>query len=327
MLAWKITALGAPPILSQEPKPVPARGEALVRVSAAGLNFADLLVLVGSYQVKPSLPFIPGMEFAGTVEALGPDTDGPTPGTPVLGIPGTGALAEWLCVPAARLVPLPDAMAFDEAAGFPVAHATSHLALAWKAALKPGETLFVTGAAGGVGLTAVEIGKRLGARVIASARGADRLAVARAAGADVLIDSEDPDLQGAGLKDRLKAEGGVDVVYDVVGGPAFDAALRACKPDGRLLAIGFAAGQAPQVPANQLLVRNLSVIGFWLGAYQKVAPARVRDSLATLLDWRAKGLLHPHPTHVLPFENLPEGLELLRSRRSTGKVVIRVQAP
>jgi NADPH2:quinone reductase len=284
-------------------------------------------MLAGNYQVKPPLPFVPGMEFAGTVEALGPDTDGPATGTRVLGIPGSGALAEWLCLPAHHLSPLPDAMSFEEAAGFPIAYATSHLALAWKATLQPGETLFVTGAAGGVGLTAVEIGKRLGARVIASARGADRLAVAKAAGADVLIDSDDPAVQGAGLKDRLRAEGGVDVVYDVVGGPAFDAALRACNPDGRLLAIGFAAGAVPQIPANQLLVRNLSVIGFWLGAYQNLAPLRVRDSLATLLDWRAQGLLQPHPGQVLPFEDFPEGLELLRARRATGKVVIRVQAP
>jgi NADPH2:quinone reductase len=327
MRAWKISALGAPPVLSEEARPVPAKGEVLVRVAAVGLNFADLLMLAGTYQVKPPLPFVPGMEFAGTVEFSGPDTDGPAPGTRVLGIPGSGALAEWLCLSAHHLTPLPDAMSFDEAAGFPIAYATSHLALAWKAALQPGETLFVTGAAGGVGLTAVEIGKRLGARVIASARGADRLAVAKAAGADVLIDSDDPKVQGAALKDRLRAEGGVDVVYDVVGGPAFDAALRACNPDGRLLAIGFAAGAVPQIPANQLLVRNLSVIGFWLGAYQSLAPLRVRDSLATLLGWRAQGLLHPHPGQVLPFEDFPQGLELLRARRATGKVVIRVQAP
>jgi NADPH2:quinone reductase len=218
-------------------------------------------------------------------------------------------------------------MSFEEAAGFPIAYGTSHLALDWKAALQPGETLFVTGAAGGVGLTAVEIGKLMGARVIASARGKDRLKVAKTAGADVLLDSDDPSLQGAGLKDRLRAEGGVDVVYDVVGGPAFDAALRACNPDGRLLAIGFAAGEVPQVPANQLLVRNLSVIGFWYGGYQDHAPDRIRQSMATLLDWRARGLLHPHAGQVLPFEDFIEGLDLLRSRRATGKVVIRVQDP
>jgi NADPH2:quinone reductase len=325
--AWTIEALNGSPVLRDLQRPAPAKGEAIVRVAAAGLNFADLLMIAGSYQVKPPMPYVPGMEFAGTVEALGPGTEGPAPGTRVLGIPGFGALAERLCLPAGQLVPLPDEMTFEEAAGFPVAYATSHLALAWKAALQPGETLFVTGAAGGVGLTAVEIGKRMGARVIASARGQDRLAVARDAGADVLLDSDDPGLQGAGLKDRLRAEGGVDVLYDVVGGPAFDAALRACNPDGRLLAIGFASGGVPQVPANQLLVRNLSVIGFWLGAYQTRQPARLHDSLTTLLDWRASGLLRPHAGQVLPFESLPDGLELLRARRATGKVVIRVQDP
>lgn len=327
MRAWTIAALGGAPAVSVLPRPIPAKGEVLVRVAAAGLNFADLLMIDGQYQVRPPFPYIPGMEFAGTIEDLGPETVAPLVGTRVLGVAGTGSLAEWVCLPVTRLSTLPDAMTFDEAAGFPIAYGTSHLALAWKAALKPGETLFVTGAAGGVGLTAVEIGKRLGARVIASARGADRLKVAQAAGADVLIDSDDPALQGPGLKDRLRDAGGVDVLYDVVGGPAFDAALRACNPDGRILAIGFASGQVPQVPANQLLVRNLTVSGFWYGGYQTHAPARVADSMATLLRWWGDGLLHPHVGQVLPFAALPEGLDLLRTRRATGKVVIRVQAP
>lgn len=320
MRAWQIDSLGTAPGLVTIQPPVPAQGEALVRVAAVGLNFADLLMAEGRYQVRPPLPFVPGMEFSGVVEALGPGATGPEPGTRVLGVCGAGALAEQICLPSDHLTPIPDVLDLDEAAGFPIAYGTSHLALARKARLQPGETLFVTGAAGGVGLTAVEIGKRLGAKVIASARGPDRLAVARAAGADVLIDSEAPD-----LKDRLRAEGGVDVVYDAVGGPAFDAALRACKPDGRLLAIGFASGEVPQIPANLLLVRNLTVIGFWYGGYQKHAPQVVADSLADLLRWRAEGSLRPHVGQVLPFEALPEGLDLLRTRRATGKVVIRVQ--
>ena len=319
MRIWEIEALGADPRLSRREAPVPAKGEVLVRVVAVGLNFADLLMLKGTYQVRPPLPFVPGMEFSGVVEALGPDASGPSPGTRVLGVCGSGALAERICLPADRVSPLPDAMGFDEAAGFPIAYGTSHLALKLKGRLQPGETLFVTGAAGGVGLTAVEIGKRMGARVIASARGADRLEVAKAAGADVLIDSEAPD-----LKDRLRALGGVDVVYDAVGGAGFDAALRACKPDGRLLAIGFASGQVPQVQANLLLVKNLTVSGFWYGGYQDHAPQAVADSMAALLRWRAAGELHPHVGQVLPFESFPEGLDLLRTRRATGKVVIRV---
>ncbi len=319
MRAWIVEELGLTPKLQEVPDLAPAPGQARVRVVSVGLNFADLLMISGSYQVRPALPFVPGMEFSGIVEALGPDTEGPAPGTRVLGICGTGALAERLCVPVDGLSNLPDPMGFDEAAGFPIAYGTSHLALTVKARLQAGETLFVTGAAGGVGLTAVEIGKRLGARVIASARGADRLAVAKAAGADHLIDSEAP-----GLKDALRALGGVDVVYDAVGGPAFDDALRACKPDGRLLTIGFASGQVPQVPANLLLVKNLTVIGFWYGGYQAHAPQAVAASMAELLRWRAEGSLHPHVGQVLPFDALPEGLELLRTRRATGKVVIRV---
>jgi NADPH2:quinone reductase len=322
MQAWLIPAPGAEPQMATLPDPLPAQGEVLVRVAAAGLNFADLLSIEGRYQVRQAGPFIPGMEFAGWVEATGPQTPGFRPGSRVLGTCQAGALAERLVIPAAGLAMVPQDMPMDEAAAFPIAYGTSHLALTWKAALQPGETLFVTGAAGGVGLTAVEIGKHLGARVIASARGAARLAVAQAAGADVLVDSDAPD-----LKDRLRAEGGLDVVFDAVGGPAFDAALRACRPDGRLLAIGFASGEVPQVPANLLLVKNLAVIGFWYGGYQTHAPDRVAASLAQLLDWRAAGTLRPHVGTVLPFDALPEGLELLRSRKATGKVVIRVQDP
>jgi NADPH:quinone reductase len=320
MRAWQITRLDETPALVHLPDPVPQAGEVGIRILAAGLNFADLLALQGRYQVKPPLPFVPGMEFAGVVETLGSGTAGPAPGTRVLGTCTAGALAERIAVPAEQVSILPDSMEMTEAAGFPIAYGTSHLALAHKANLQPGETLFVTGAAGGVGLTAVEVGKLLGARVIASARGPDRLAVAAAAGADVLIDSDAPD-----LKDRLRAEGGVDVVYDAVGGPAFDAALRACKPDGRLLAIGFASGEVPQIAANLLLVKNLTVSGFWYGGYQDHRPDIVTASMGQLLRWWGEGHLHPHIGDVLDFEDLPQGLELLRTRRATGKVVIRGQ--
>jgi NADPH2:quinone reductase len=160
----------------------------------------------------------------------------------------------------------------------------------------------------------------MGARVIACARGAEKLAIARAAGADEVIDSDTPDLKAA-----LKAMGGADVVYDPVGGPAFDAALRATRPDGRILAIGFASGTVPQVPANILLVKNITVIGFWWGGYLAFAPHLLRDSLATLLGWYAEGGLRPHISHHLPFDQLPQGLDLLRSRAATGKVIIDIQ--
>ncbi|MES2914447.1 MAG: NADPH:quinone oxidoreductase family protein [Pseudomonadota bacterium] len=319
MQAWQVTNPGATPILAEIERPFPVKGEIVVRVEAVGLNFADMLAIQGKYQVRHTFPYVPGMELSGVVEACGPDTTGPAPGTRILATCPAGALARRIALPARRVSVVPDDMGFDEAAGFPVAYGTSHLALTHKARLQPGETLFVTGAAGGVGMTAVEIGKRLGARVIASARGADRLEVARRAGADVLIDSEASD-----LKEALRAAGGVDVVYDVVGGPAFDETLRACKPDGRLLAIGFASGVVSQIPANLLLVKNLTVSGFWYGGYDAHAPDLVAASMAELLRWRADGLIRPHIGHVLPFEAFPEGLALLRDRKATGKVVIRV---
>lgn len=319
MRVWHVTEYGSQPKLGQVAEPIPVKGEVVVRVEAVGLNFADMLSIQGKYQIKQLPPFIPGMELSGVIEALGPGVGGPAPGTRVLATCPAGALAERICLPAGRLSVIPDAMSFAEAAGFPIAYGTSHLALTHCGRLQPGETLFVTGAAGGVGLTAVEIGKRLGARVIASARGAARLEVAQAAGADVLIDSEAPD-----LKEALRALGGIDVVYDAVGGPAFDQALRACKPEGRLLAIGFASGEVPQIPANLLLVKNLTVAGFWYGGYESHAPQLVADSMAQLLRWRAEGLIHPHVSHILPFDSFPEGLALLRDRKATGKVVIRV---
>lgn len=319
MRGWLIDSLGQPARLLDLPDPRPGAGEALIDIHACGLNFADLLMADGKYQEKPALPFIPGLELAGVVRALGPDTVGPPPGTRVAVYSGCGGLAQQGCFPVASLLPLPDSLSFAQAAGFQIAYGTSHLALSHKARLQPGETLLVLGAAGGVGLTAVEIGHQMGARVIACARGQEKLALARAAGADEVIDSDIPDLKSA-----LRALGGVDVVYDPVGGPAFDAALRATKPDGRLLAIGFASGTVPQVPANLLLVKNLTVIGFWWGGYLSFAPHLLRDSLATLLDWQAQGRLRPHVSNLLPFEDLPKGLDLLRNRAATGKVVIEV---
>lgn len=320
MRAWQVATLGAEFSLREVPSMRPAQGEVCLQVKCCGLNFADLLMRDGKYQEKPALPYTPGMEVAGVVEALGPGVTGLAPGMRVLAFVNSGGLAERVVVPADRLLVLPDNMPFADAAAFPIAYGTSHLALDHKARLQSGETLLVLGAAGGVGLTAVEIGKRMGARVVASARGAAKLEIAKAAGADLVIDSETPDLKAA-----FKALGGVDVVYDAVGGPAFDAALSACRPEGRLLAIGFASGQVPQVPANLLLVKNLSVMGLYWGGYQKFAPQVLRSSLKTLLQWYGEGGLRPHISHILPFAELPQALALLRDRKSTGKVVVQVQ--
>lgn len=291
-----------------------------MRIGACALNFADLLMIDGRYQDTPPTPFTMGMEVAGHVDALGPGVSGPAIGSLVAAMPGSGGLAEYICLPAEECLPVPAGVPAVTAAASQIAYATSHLALDRRARLQPGETLLVLGAAGGVGLTAVEIGARMGARVIASARGAERLSIAKAAGAHVLIDSEEP-----GLKDRLKELGGVDVVYDPVGGPAFLEALRAAKPEGRLLTIGYAGGEIPQIPANLLLVKNISVIGLYVGGYRRFNPAASRHSLTTIFNWIAEGSLKPHVSHVLPLEQVEQGLDLLRRRAATGKVVISLQ--
>lgn len=318
MKCWRIEALNSGPILQELPRHPPAKGEALIRVAAAGLNFADLLQRAGRYQEKPPLPFTPGLELAGVVEALGIDTAGPAIGTRVAAHVSHGAFCEYATIPADRLIPLPAEMPMTTAAGFLIAYGTSHLALK-KASLTAGETIFITGAAGGVGLTAIEIAKARGARVIASVRGADKALIARKAGADVVIDSEAPDLKAA-----LRDLGGIDVTYDTVGGPAFDAAMRATHPGGRMLAIGFAGGQAPQVALNQLLVRNITVIGLWWGGYLSFAPTELTESLLEALSWWQKGLLKPHISAIMPFDQLPQALDLLESRRATGKIILNM---
>jgi NADPH:quinone reductase len=320
MRAVLLTETDTPPQLVEIPAPQAADGEVVITVAACGLNFADLLMTRSQYQERPDLPFVMGMEVAGTIASVGSGVEGLRPGMRVAAFPGKGGLAEQVCCPADCCVPIPDAMPFTEAAGFIVAYGTSHLALEHRARLQAGETLLVLGAAGGVGLTAVEIGKALGARVIAVARGADKLEIARKAGADLCLDSEGLDLRAA-----LKDAGGVDVVYDAIGEPLATPALRALRPEGRFLAIGFAGGTVPQFPANILLVKNLTVIGLYWGAYLKFAPHALTTSLSKLMGWYATGHLHPHISHTLPLDQFAEGFELLRSRKSTGKVVIGIR--
>jgi NADPH2:quinone reductase len=226
-------------------------------------------------------------------------------------------MAEQGVFPAALCRPVPDSMDDQTAAGFMVAYGTSHLALSRRANLQKGETLLVLGAAGGVGLTAVEIGKAMGATVIAVARGAEKLAIAKAAGADHLIDSMTDDVKAA-----VKALGGADVVYDPVGGGAFKAALGACNREARVIVIGFASGDVPQIPANIILVKNITVIGFYWGGYLMFNPQALTDSLAELMQWHAMGKLKPHISHNIPLDQAGDALELMRSRKSTGKVVV-----
>ncbi|MCB1388748.1 MAG: NADPH:quinone oxidoreductase family protein [Rhodobacteraceae bacterium] len=321
MRAFVLASTETPPALTDLPIPEPGPGEVRLRIRACGLNFADLLMAKGTYQDIPPMPFVMGMELAGTVDKLGEGVTGLAPDQKVAAFAGKGGLAEYGCFAVERCLPLPKDMPFEHAAGFMVAYGTSHVALSHRARLRAGETLLVLGAAGGVGLTAVEIGARLGAKVVAVARGAEKLAVARAAGASVLIDSEGDDLKAA-----FKARGGVDVVYDAVGEPAASAALRALRPEGRYVVIGFAGGGVPQFPANILLVKNIDVIGLYWGGYSAFAPKVLTRSLAELMGMYAKGELHPHVSHALPLDRVDEAMELMRSRASTGKVVITMGA-
>ncbi|KAA9009368.1 NADPH:quinone oxidoreductase family protein [Histidinibacterium aquaticum] len=318
MKALRVLSHDGAPVLAEVEPGEPEHGEVRLRIEACGLNHADLLLARGTYQATPEVPFTLGLELCGRVEALGAGVEVPGLGTRVAVYAGQGGLAEAGIFPADRCVAVPDDMPSEVAAGFQIAYGTSHLALTRRGRLAAGETLLVLGAAGGVGLTAVEIGAALGARVLAVARGPDKAEVARAAGAAEVFDSEDPE-----IKSRLKAEG-VDVVYDAVGGELFRAALSACRPEARILLIGFASGTVPEIRANHLLVKNVSVAGVYWGGYLDFAPDVLRESLETCFAWYAEGRLRPHVSHVLPLDRAGEALDLLRSRSATGKVVVRM---
>jgi NADPH2:quinone reductase len=305
--------------LEEVPDPVAGPGQALVRIRACGINFADSIMAAGKYQNQPALPFIPGSEIAGDVVALGEGVDGFTVGDRVMGLT-SGGYAELAAVNADRLTRLPDGLTYEQAASFAVTYGTSHVALAHRARLKPGETLLVHGAAGGVGLTAVELGKIMGARIIATAGGPDKLEIARAAGADEAIDYLAED-----IRERVKAltgGKGADVIYDPVGGDVFDASLRCVAFEGRILVIGFAGGRVPQIPANHVMVKNVDIIGVNRPAYDVLAPEVSRRSQEQLLEWLAQGRISPLVSKTFPLERAVEGLESVVTRKSTGKVVI-----
>lgn len=325
MKAMLVTGLGLGPrgmTYESIPEPLAGQGEIVVGVRAAGVNFADSLMLAGRYQTKQPLPFSPGLEVAGVVTAVGAGVSSHAVGDRVLAIPAYGGYAGKVAVPAERAVKIPDAMDYVTAAGFPVAYGTSHLGLWHRARLKAGEKLLVLGAAGGVGLTAVELGVLMGAEVIAVAKGKAKLDVAAAQGAHHLIDAENPD-----LKDAIMAAtggAGVDVIYDPVGGALFEAGLKAAAFEARALIIGFASGEVPQIAANRLLVKNVDVVGFWWGAYADKAPETMAQSFRTLIGWWEEGRLRPHVSDTRPLALAAEALELVLERRSTGKVVITV---
>lgn len=306
------------PVVTMAPAPVPGGGLVLVRMRAAALNFADILKSRGQYQEAQPFPFIPGLEGAGEVIEA-PADSGLVPGDRVA-VWAAGTMAQVMAVPASACLKIPDTMSFEDAAGFQIAYGTSHLALVHRAALQPGETLAVLGAAGGVGLTAVQIGHALGARVIGVARGSQRLDIVRKAGADEVIDSDaTPD-----LKERLRALGPIDVIYDPVGAEPGLAAFGALRRGGRFLVIGFAGGKPPRLPLNHALVKNIAIHGFYWGGYRDLDQQALRDSLAQCFDLFAQGKLHPHAGEILDLDRIAEGYRLLQDRKTTGKVIIRL---
>lgn len=301
--------------------PEPAAGEVRIRVEAAGVNFPDALIIQKKYQLQPPLPFVPGTEVAGTVDAVGDGVARLKPGDRVVAFAGLGGFAEYVCAPQLQVASLPDGVDPAVAAGFTLTYATSQHALVERGGLRRGETLLVLGAGGGVGLAAVELGRRAGARVIAAASSPAKLAAAQGCGAEELVDYSKVD-----LREAVKAitDGrGVDVVYDPVGGGHTTAALRSLAWRGRLLVVGFAAGEIPQIPANLLLLKEVSAIGVYWGEFAKRDPEANRRLLAQLIGWLADGSLRPLVSKQYPLVETPRALQDLLARRAIGKLVIR----
>ncbi len=305
----------------EQPVPQPGAGEVRVAIRAASLNFPDLLVVQGKYQFKPPTPFVPGSEYAGTVEALGEGVRGVRVGDRVAAFAGIGGFATHACTSERLLLPLPDAMPWDEASAFICTYATTHHALIDRAALKPGETVLVLGAAGGVGTAAIQIGKAAGARVIAAASTAEKRAACQALGADETVSTEDVAALREELK-RLTGGQGVDVVYDPVGGSLAEPCFRSIAWRGRYLVIGFAQGGIPALPLNLALLKGASIVGVFWGDFARREPAAARAALGELLSWHAQGRVRPVIDSRLPMDALPAAFARMASRQVIGKLVL-----
>ncbi|MEE3916027.1 NADPH:quinone oxidoreductase family protein [Pseudomonas viridiflava] len=309
-------------VLEDIPAPDIKKNEILLDVHAAGVNFPDTLIIEGKYQFKPPFPFSPGGEAAGVISAVGENVTHLKPGDRVMALTGWGSFAEQVAVPNYNVLPIPESMDFTIAAAFSMTYGTSMHALKQRANLQPGETLLVLGASGGVGLAAVEIGKALGARVIAAASSAEKLEVARNAGADELINYTD-----TSLKDEIKRitnGNGADVIYDPVGGDLFDQAIRAIAWNGRLLVVGFASGRIPELPVNLVLLKGASVVGVFWGSFAQRQPQDNAANFKQLFAWFEEGKLKPLVSQVYPLERAGEAIDALGGRRAVGKVVVSI---
>jgi len=323
MCAWRVDTYGAPEQVLRFAKIDPPRatpGTVVLRVHAAGVNFADLLAIAGEYQVKSPLPFTPGSEAAGTVLAAGPDVD-LAPGTRVAAFHLNGAFAEQMQAASPAVFPLPDAMPWAEAAALTTTYQTAYFALALRARTQPGEVVLVHAGASGVGSAAIQVAKAMGAVVIATASTQEKLTHCRNLGADYTINYREQDFVDEVR--RLTDHGGADVVYDPVGGDVFDRSTRCIAWEGRLVVIGFASGRIPEIRANRILLKNISIVGLQWPYYLLHAPQKLAAAHQHLVDWYKAGKISPLVDTVRPLSELPQALTALRSRRAAGKVVLR----
>ena len=302
------------------PDPKPGPGQVVIEVRAASLNFPDALMVRGLYQVKPPLPFSPGAELSGVVTAVGEGVDRPRVGDSVIALSGHGGCAGLCVADAVRTMPLPKGIDFDTAAAFALTYGTALHALKEVAAIQPGETLAVLGAAGGTGIAAIECGKAMGAKVIACASSAEKLALARGHGADEAIDYATEDLRAR--LDAIAGKKGVDVVFDAVGGPHTEPAMRALGWRGRLLVIGFAAGEIPKLPLNLALLKERQVLGVYWGDWTRREPAAHAKNMEQLVAWMREGRVRPAITERIGLEGVADALERMSGRRVLGKVVV-----
>jgi NADPH:quinone reductase len=323
MKAILCTHFGAPDELelADIPRPQPGPAEAVVRVEAAALNFFDTLIIAGKYQHKPPFPFSPAAEFAGIVDSVGTDVTDIAPGDRVMGYMGWGAAREYVAIAARQLVKLPEQLDVERAAGLTVIYSTTLYALRERAQLKAGETLAALGASGGTGLAAIELGKMLGARVVACASSDEKLAFARAHGADDTVNYVAENLRDA-LR-RLGGEHGIDVIYDPVGGPYAEPAVRSLAFGGRYLVVGFAAGEIPRLPLNLVLLRSCDIRGVFWGTWTKREPDAQRTIMADIARWCAAGKLSAHVHAVYPLAEIARALKVIADRKVMGKIVLR----